>query len=43
MGLINYKDIDFNKSINKENKIINFNGSEIQIVNCLSDHNRIVL
>ena len=35
MGLINYKDIDFNKSINKENKIINFNGSEIQIINYL--------
>ena len=29
MGLINYKDIDFNKSINKVNKTINFNGSEI--------------
>jgi hypothetical protein len=36
MGLINYKDIDFNKSINKENKIINFNGNEIQIVPYLS-------
>lgn len=36
MGLINYKDIDFNQSINKENKTINFNGSEIQIVNYLS-------
>lgn len=35
MGLINFKDIDFNKSINKENKIINFNGSEIQILNYL--------
>lgn len=35
MGLINYKNIDFNKSINKENKIINFNGSEIQIVKYL--------
>ena len=36
MGLINYKDIDFNKSINKENKIIEFNGNEIQVVNYLS-------
>lgn len=36
MGLINYKDIDFNKSINKVNKTINFNGSEIQVVNYLS-------
>ena len=36
MGLINYKDIDFNKTINKENKIINFNGSEIQIIPYLS-------
>ena len=36
MGLINYKDIDFNKSIDKENKIINFNGSEIQILPYLS-------
>lgn len=36
MALINYKDIDFKQSINKENKIINFNGSEIQIVNYLS-------
>ena len=35
MGLINFKDIDCNKSINKENKIINFNGSEIQILNYL--------
>ena len=36
MALINYKDIDFKQSINKENKIINFNGSEIQIVPYLS-------
>lgn len=36
MALINYKDIDFKQSINKENKIINFNGSEIQIVSYLS-------
>ena len=40
MGLINYKDIDFNKSINKENKIINFNGSEIQVVNYLSSQDK---
>jgi hypothetical protein len=40
MGLINFKDIDFNKSINKENKIIEFNGSEIQIVNYLSIHDK---
>lgn len=36
MGLVNYKDIDFNKSIKKENKIIDFNGTEIQIVPYLS-------
>jgi hypothetical protein len=36
MNLINYKEIDFKKSINKENKIINFNDSEIQIVPYLS-------
>ena len=35
MALINFKDIDFNKSINKENKVIDFNGSEIQIINYL--------
>lgn len=35
MSLINFKEIDFNKSINKENKVINFNGSEIQILNYL--------
>ena len=40
MGLINYKDIDFNKSINKENKIIDFNGSDIQIVNYLSANDK---
>lgn len=40
MGLVNYKDIDFNKSINKENKTINFNGSEIQIVNYLSSNDK---
>lgn len=36
MGLINYKDIDFNKSINKELKTFDFNGSEISIVPYLS-------
>lgn len=40
MSLINYKDIDFKKSINKENKIINFNGSEIRVVNYLSIHDK---
>jgi hypothetical protein len=40
MGLINFKDIDFNKSINKENKVINFNGSEIEIVNYLSTNDK---
>lgn len=40
MDLINYKDIDFNKSINKENKVIEFNGSEIQIVNYLSANDK---
>lgn len=40
MSLINYKDIDFKKSINKENKIINFNGSEIQIIDYLSIHDK---
>ena len=36
MGLINYKDIDFNKSINKELKTFEFNGSEISVVPYLS-------
>lgn len=36
MGLINYKDIDFNKSINKELTIFDFNGSEVAIVPYLS-------
>jgi hypothetical protein len=36
MALINYKDIDFNKSINKELKTFDFNGSEIAIVPYLS-------
>lgn len=40
MGLINYKDIDFNESIDKENKIINFNGSEIQVIKYLSIHDK---
>ena len=45
MGLINYKDIDFNQSINKETKKINFNGSEIEIVNYLSisDKNDLIM
>ena len=40
MALINFKDIDFNKSIDKENKIIDFNGSEIQIVKYLSSQDK---
>lgn len=40
MSLINFVDIDFNKSINKENKTIHFNGSEIQIVNHLSANDK---
>lgn len=36
MGLINFKDIDFNKSIDKELKIFEFNGSEIGVVPYLS-------
>lgn len=36
MSLINYKEIDFNKSINTTNKIINFNDCQIEIVNYLS-------
>lgn len=36
MGLINYKDIDFKKSINKELKTFEFNGSEIGVVPYLS-------
>ena len=32
MALINFKDIDFNKSINKENTVIDFNGSQIEIL-----------
>ena len=40
MGLINFKDIDFKKSINNENKIINFNGTEIQILNYLPIHDK---
>ena len=35
MGLINYEDIDFSKSIVTENKIINFNDIEIRILNYL--------
>lgn len=36
MSLINYKDIDCNKSIDKTNKVINFNGTDIEIVPYLS-------
>lgn len=36
MALINFKEIDFNKSINPKNKIINFNNSTIEVVNYLS-------
>lgn len=36
MGLINYKDIDFNKSINKELITFDFYGSEIAVVPYLS-------
>ena len=32
MELVNFKNIDFNKSINKELKVINFNGTDIAIV-----------
>lgn len=32
MALINFKDIDFNKSINKELKTFDFNGTEIGVV-----------
>lgn len=35
MGLINFKDIDFNKSNNRENKTINFNDNIIQITSYL--------
>lgn len=36
MELVNFKNIDFNKSIDKELKIINFNGTDIGIVPYLS-------
>ena len=36
MALINFNDIDFNKSIDTENIIIDFNGSQIEIVPYLS-------
>ena len=36
MGLVNYKDIDFKKSINKELKTFEFNGTEIGVVPYLS-------
>lgn len=40
MSLINFKDIDFEKSIDKTNKTINFNGNEIEIVNYLSTNDK---
>ena len=40
MALINFKNIDFNKSINNENTIINFNGSDIEIVKYLSTNDK---
>lgn len=36
MAIIDYKDIDLKKSINTDNKIIEFNGSTIEIVPYLS-------
>lgn len=36
MALINFKEIDFNKSINTTTKVINFNDSKIEIVPYLS-------
>ena len=35
MGLINYSEIDCKQSIHNENKTINFNGSEIEILSYL--------
>lgn len=40
MSLINYKDIDCKKSIDKNNKIINFNGTDIEIINYLSANDK---
>lgn len=40
MGLINYKEIDFKKSIDNENKIVDFNGSEIRVLNYLPTHEK---
>lgn len=40
MSLINFSDIDFNKSINKPNKVITFNGSEIEVINYLSSSDK---
>lgn len=40
MALINFKDINCKKSIDKTNKVINFNGSEIEIVNYLSANDK---
>lgn len=36
MSIINYNDIDFSQSINKETNVINFNGIEIQVLKYLS-------
>lgn len=40
MELINFKDIDFNKSINKDLKTFEFNGTEIGIIPYLSIENK---
>ena len=40
MALINFNDINVNQSIDKSNKIINFNGSEIEIVKYLSTNDK---
>ena len=40
MSLINYKDIDFKKSITNNNTIIDFNGNEIQVLNYLPIHEK---
>ena len=35
MNLINFKDIDFNQSIDNSTEIIEFNGSQIQVLKYL--------
>lgn len=40
MALINFNEIDFNKSIQNENTVINFNDSEIEIVKYLSTNDK---